>query len=155
SALGPGGLGASATSSAPVNPNDPKLASALGPGGLGSTPGASPGVFGANPGGFGSATSSAPVNPNDPNSPPQVNAAVLARPSDRPLTPPGGFSGSFPAASNVNSQVNTGYIDPASYPPITLFPNGYNASTGTQPGVVQPGGFQPGIGQQTGQFQPG
>jgi hypothetical protein len=132
------------------------LASGSGPGGLGSTPGASPGVFGANPGGFGaSAASSAPVNPNDPNSPPQVNAAVLARPSDRPLTPPGGFSGSFPAASNVNSQVNTGYIDPASYPPITLFPNGYNASMGTQPGVVQPGGFQPGIGQQTGQFQPG
>jgi hypothetical protein len=125
------------------------LAGAAGPGGLGSTAGTNPGGFGA------SAASPAPANPNDPNNPPQVNAAVLARPSDRPLTPPGGFSGPFPAAANVNSQANTGYIDPASYPPITLFPNGYNAPAGTQPGVVQPGGFQQGVGQQTGQFQPG
>jgi hypothetical protein len=134
------------------------LASAAGPGGLGATAGANPGGFGA------SAASPAPANPNDPNNPAQVNAAVLARPSDRPLTPPGGFSGPFPTASNVNSQVNnTGYIDPASYPPITLFPNGYNApATGIQPGqnpaqagIVQPGAFQPGVGQQPGQFQPG
>ena len=136
----------------------PALANAAGPGGLGSTGGTNPGGFGA------SAASPAPANPNDPNNPPQVNAAVLARPSDRPLTPPGGFSGPFPTASNINSQANnTGYIDPASYPPITLFPNGYNApATGTQPGqnpaqagIVQPGAFQPGVGQQPGQFQPG
>src|SRR5689334_5815360 len=30
-----------------------------------------------------------PNNPNGPNEPVQVNAAVLQRPSDRPLTPPG------------------------------------------------------------------
>ena len=153
------------------------LASAAGPGGIGTSPGGigtSPGGFGAtsgtNPGGFGApAASPAPANPNGPNNPPQVNAAVLARPSDRTLVPAGGFSSPFPTAPNtsINSPSNTGYIDPASYPPITLYPNGYNASsTGTaagqnpaQPGIVQPGGFQPGVqpgvGQTTGQFQPG
>ena len=90
-------------------------------------------------------------NPNDPNAPPPVNAAVLARPSDRPIVPAGGV---FPTpAAQPQQPVNTAYIDPASYPPITLFPNGYNAPS-QQPGQpAQPGGqFQPGA--QPG-FQPG
>jgi hypothetical protein len=119
-----------------------------------ATPGATP------------ATSS--VNSTDPNAPPQVNAAVLTRPSDRPITPAGAFPGSrqgssLQAAQN-NSPSATGYIDPASYPPITLFPNGYNTSPQqpgapqqgvAQQGVVQPGGFQQSGTTQPGQFQTG
>jgi len=87
------------------------------------------------------------ANPTTPATPQPVNAAVLARPSDRPIAPTNGaFANSFnPAPSPINS----GYVDPASYPPITLFPNGYNAPN-QQPGQVVQGGIQPG-----GQFQPG
>jgi hypothetical protein len=99
----------------------------------------------------------ASANPTTPATPQPVNAAVLARPSDRPIAPTNGaFASSF---NPVPSPVNSGYVDPASYPPITLFPNGYNAPN-QQPGQVvqggiQPGGqFQPGI-QPGGQFQPG
>jgi hypothetical protein len=108
-------------------------------------------------------TQTNPSKPTDPNVPQQVNAAVLTRPSDRPITPTGGFP---PAFQQPVQQANSGYIDPASYPPITLFPNGYNPpaqQAGQQPGFqpggqfqpgVQPGQFQPGI-QPGGQFQPG
>ncbi|HLH42594.1 MAG TPA: hypothetical protein VKV74_06390 [Bryobacteraceae bacterium] len=146
------------------------LASAAGPAGSGASPGGFGTTFPASPGGFGSsAAPPAPTNPNDLNNPPQVNAAVLARPSDRPLVSSGAFLNSSPTTPNssVNAPANTGYIDPASYPPITLFPNGYNApATATQPGqnqappaIGQPGNFplgvQPGMGQPAGPFQTG
>jgi len=126
-------------------------------------------------------TPPAPASAANPGARQPVNAAVLARPSDRPIMPnAGAFPGSF---APPTPPVNSGYIDPASYPPITLFPNGYNAPSqqpvqpvqagiqpggqfqpGVQPGFPQPvpfqqgqfqqGQFQPGIAQ-PGQFQPG
>ena len=84
-------------------------------------------------------------NSTNPNVPQPVNAAVLTRPSDRPITQAGGFAG---VVQQPTQPLNSGYVDPASYPPITLFPNGYNAST--QPGQPNQAGVQPG-----GQFQPG
>jgi hypothetical protein len=140
----------------PTGSSQAQTATAGLPAGFGSTPGGT--LAGAQP--SPSATAS-PTTTNPPNTPPQVNAAVLARPSDRPLTPAGGFQGAFQTAANTlnNAPSNTGYVDPASYPPITLFPNGYNApptgaqpgaaGVAAQPGIVQPGGFQPGG------FQPG
>ncbi|HEY6340003.1 MAG TPA: hypothetical protein VIY49_00810 [Bryobacteraceae bacterium] len=146
------------------------------PGGGGATASTTPG---AAP----TATTTPSANPTDPNAAPQVNAAVLTRPSDRPVTPAGAFPGSFQGGSGQgnslqaaqnNGPAAAGYIDPASYPPITLFPNGYNTSTpqpgapqqgftnpgvpqqgGAQQGVVQPGGFQQSGTTQPGQFQTG
>jgi hypothetical protein len=105
----------------------------------------------------GSATNSATNNGNDPNQPPQVNATVYRRPSDRPLVNPNGM------AQNTDTDPN----DPRYWPPITLVQPG--AQTGTQPGAQpsgsvpsglvpgQPGvpqGFQPPQGFQAG-IQPG
>jgi hypothetical protein len=98
----------------------------------------------------------APSNPNNPSAPQPVNAAVLTRPSDRPFTQnSGAFAGTF---TPPQQPVQSGYVDPASYPPITLFPNGYNPPA-QQPGqpTGQPGfqpGFQPGGVPQPG-VQPG
>jgi hypothetical protein len=112
---------------------------------------------------------------SDPNAPPPVNAMVAARPSDRTL--PGNQSYSNPTAPGITSQngfPNTqnppNYNDPASFPPISLFPNGYNApqqgqqgngqqNTGNQPGLNQQGLNQQGLNQlglnQPGLNQPG
>jgi hypothetical protein len=142
------------------------------PGGAGTT------ATSTTPGAAPTATTTASANPTDPNAPPQVNAAVLTRPSDRPVTPTGGFPGSFQGSSGQGNSFQaaqnsgpsaSGYIDPASYPPITLFPNGYNTSPQQpgapqqgvgqqgigQQGVVQPGGFQQSGTTQPGQFQTG
>jgi hypothetical protein len=90
--------------------------------------------------------------------PPEVNAAVMRRPSDRPLVPPGGI-GSTPGAVDPTDQ--------RYWPPITLQPQtGVNGQTngnpqafpvqqypGQLPGQTQvpgqtsvlQGGFQPGV----------
>lgn len=100
------------------------------------------------------------------NEPPQVNAAVLQRPSDRPVTPPGFGQANFgqPTAAqdpSLAQSVNT------PLPPITLLPQqGPGQGQGAlppitlQPGTVnQPGGLPPitlaPIGQTGGQQMPG
>lgn len=117
------------------------------------------GATGATTGNTASGSGNVTTNPTDPNAPPQVNAAVLRRPSDRPITPNGAFpGGAAPGVAPGDSPepVNSGYIDPKSYPPISLFPNGYNTPStqpgqpvagqpGAQPGVVSPGVPQPGV----------
>ena len=76
------------------------------------------------------------------NEPPQVNAAVLQRPSDRPVTPPG-FGQPVPV------QDLTGQTQAANtpLPPITLQPqqgSGALPPITLQPGVAnQPGGLPP------------
>jgi hypothetical protein len=84
------------------------------------------------------ATGATGTNPGD--APPEVNAAVLRRPSDRPLV---GNPGAPP--------MPTGNVDPnnpnyppitTNYPPITLAPAGATGPQG-QPGVNQPPGFNP------------
>jgi hypothetical protein len=95
----------------------------------------------------------------DPNAPPEVNSQVQRRPSDRNLVqnsdfqnPPGGPSG----PGN-----DPGYqpFNPASLPPISLYPNGYNAPPTNVPGVNIPGGngpgVQPGFSLPGQQFNPG
>lgn len=106
----------------------------------------------ATPGGLGapgSATASAPLggtgmltNPltattattTDPNAPPEVNAQVGRRPSDRTLVQNSDFAGAPSQSSDPGYQP----FNPASLPPISLYPNGYNA-----PPVNAPGGTQP------------
>jgi hypothetical protein len=79
---------------------------------------------------------------------PQINAAVLQRPSDRPRTPPGGFAQPF--AQNPNGQPNTSQSslqNNAPLPPITLQPQqgpGALPPITLQPGgITQPGGLPP------------
>jgi hypothetical protein len=70
------------------------------------------------------------ANPNDPNQPPQVNAAVLRRPSDRPLVSPTG---------DPNNPVNNSNVDPNDpryWPAITLAP-ATGAQSGTQTGTAR------------------
>ena len=93
-------------------------------------------------------------NPNNPNEPPQVNAAVLQRPSDRPVTPPG--FGQTIGAQDPSGQVNS------PLPPITIQQPGQGAlpPITLQPGAVnQPGGLPPitlgPIGGPGGQQNPG
>src|SRR5579884_2112380 len=93
------------------------------------------------------------ANPADPNAPPAVNAAVYQRPSDRTLPNAANFPGQssggslgfppqpgFPQEPSNSQANNSGYVDPASYPPITLFPNGYNAPQQPQGQVTGRGG---------------
>ena len=108
----------------------------------------------------------APTGNVDPNAPAAVNQAVLQRPSDRTLptnqsynqvataTP---FPGAAPGQPNFQQPgfIQPNINDPASYPPISLYPNGYNAPPVTQQQGVSPPGFnQPGLNQQ-GLNQPG
>ncbi len=92
------------------------------------------------------------ANPGDPQQP-QVNAAVLQRPSDRPVTPQGGFSQPFPPqdlSAQNSGQPNNGALPPITLqpqqqgqggvPPITLQPQ----QGGLPPITLQPGGNQPG-----------
>ena len=94
-------------------------------------------------------------NPNGTNEPPQVNAAVLQRPSDRPVTPPG--FGQTVGIQDPSGQVNS------PLPPITLQQQagqGALPPITLQPGAVnQPGGLPPitlaPIGAAGGQQNPG
>src|SRR6185369_14413396 len=74
--------------------------------------------------------------------PPQVNAAVLQRPSDRPITPTGFIQpGGFQQDQSGQQQLNT------PLPPITLQPQqGQNSALPPitlQTGPSQPGGLPP------------
>lgn len=80
---------------------------------------------------------------------PQINAAVLQRPSDRPVTPAGGFAQPF-VQQDPNAQPNTSQNPSQSngpLPPITLQPQqgpGALPPITLQPGGVnQPGGLPP------------
>jgi hypothetical protein len=85
------------------------------------------------------ATNSTTNNTNGPTEPPQVNAAVLQRPSDRPVTPPG--FGQTVIQDPSGQQLNT------ALPPITLQPQpgqGALPPITLQPGAInQPGGLPP------------
>jgi len=94
------------------------------------------------------------------DAPPQVNAAVLQRPSDRPLTPPG-FGQTLPVqdpsgqAQPVNTPLPPITLTPqpgqgqGALPPITLQPGSVNQPGGLPPITLAPiGGPQaPGQGQ--------
>ncbi|MCU1339798.1 MAG: hypothetical protein JWO19_5379 [Bryobacterales bacterium] len=106
---------------------------------------------------------------------PQVNAAVLQRPSDRPLTPTPGFGQPFPepdpsAQQNGNAQqLGNAALPPitlqqqqgpGALPPITLQPGGANQPGGLPPITLAPAvtaGGQQGQnpGQNPGQQTPG
>lgn len=112
------------------NPNSPG-------GGLGTT------TAGTNTPGTAAPGTSVPgtsVPGTTPGAQPDVNAAVLRRPSDRPLVPGSGMT------QNPTSDPN----DPRNWPPIFLTPA--QGTQGTQPGV-QP--QQPGQQQFPGQQTPG
>jgi hypothetical protein len=95
--------------------------------------------------------SNTPASTSPTDGQPQVNAAVLQRPSDRPLTPQGGFGQTFPAAQDPSTQPNTPLPPitlqpqqgPGALPPITL-----QAQQG--PGALPPITLQPGGGNQPG-----
>ncbi len=87
---------------------------------------------------------------------PQVNAAVLQRPSDRPLTRASGFAPPFPQ-QNPNAQAGNSPLPPitlqpqqgpqqgqGALPPITLQPGGVNQPGGLPPITLVPAGGQGG-----------
>ena len=74
--------------------------------------------------------------PGTPGAPPEVNAAVLRRPSDRPLIPASGINQNVPTADPN---------DPRNWPPIFLTPA--QGTPGAQPGG-QPVPGQQQLGQQ-------
>lgn len=111
------------------------------------------GASGTSGTGGSSATGASSGNGTDPNTPPQVNAAVLRRPSDVTLLP----SGTSGASPNPNDP-----DDPKNWPPIALVPAGGQngqvpGQAGQLPGQVAgqfpgqpangglPNGYQPGL----------
>ena len=90
------------------------------------------------------------------NAPPQVNVAVLQRPSDRPVTPPGFGQPAFGQGPSGQSQpVNTPFPaitlqpqqGPGALPPITLQPGVTNQPGGLPPITLVPAGGPQGAGQ--------
>src|ERR1700683_3396707 len=109
----------------------------------------------------------------DPNAPPEVNSQVQRRPSDRTLVqnsdfqnqpggaaPPGNDPGYQPFNPNApislypaNPTGGQNTYNPSALPPISLYPNGYNAPSapgvngqpGVNQGLNQPGLNQPGV----------
>ena len=104
--------------------------------------------------------STSSTDPNNPaNQQPQVNAAVLQRPSDRPLTPPPGFT---PPVANQDGTFQQQANTPL--PPITLLPQPGQGQgqAGLPPITLQPtnqGGLPPitlaPVGAANGQQVPG
>lgn len=137
-----------ATPGAPGAPGTPGTPGATALAGNSPPPGGSLGTFGT--------PTSAPqtsATPTDPNAPPQVNAQVLRHASDQPLVQNSTYQSTSTGAVNPN---DPGYqpFNPASLPPVSMFPNGYNAPSSTAPGTSQPGVNQPGLNQ-PGINQPG
>jgi hypothetical protein len=107
--------------------------------------------------------SNTPATPTDGQ--PQVNAAVLQRPSDRPLTPTPGF-GSLVPNQDPSAQGNNTALPPitlqpqqgqGALPPITLQAGGPNQPGGLPPITLAPVGGTGGQqtpGQIPGQFVP-
>lgn len=101
--------------------------------------------------------------------PPQVNAAVLQRPSDRPLTPTPGFDQTGivqdPSQQGGNTALPPITLAPqqAALPPITLQPGSINQPGGLPPITLTPVGAPQGAGpnssqipgQLPGQIRPG
>jgi hypothetical protein len=85
------------------------------------------------------------------NEPPQVNAAVLQRPSDRPVTPTGFGQPTFPQDPSAAQSINT------PLPPITLQPQqgqGQVQGQGQGQGALPPITLQPGTVNQPGGLPP-
>jgi hypothetical protein len=171
----------------PPNPNGNGTGNGNGSGnGPGNGTGNTTGNFGNGAGSSLTQTTSSTSSASGASAtPPAVNATVAARASDRTLPDNQSYnqstSNSNPTAAgayNQPAQYNPpNYNDPAQFPPISLFPNGYNATTQpgqpgqpgngsqttpNQPGLNQPGLNQPGLNQpgqpgfnQPGSFQPG
>jgi len=103
-------------------------------------PTATQGQSASNSTSSGTSTTNNSNNTTAANEPPQVNAAVLQRPSDRPVTPPG--FGQAPIAQDPSGQSANSPL-----PPITLQPQtgqGALPPITLQPGTVnQPGGLPP------------
>jgi hypothetical protein len=105
---------------------------------------ATPGLPGST-----TASSSGPVSTiastADPNAPPEINAQVQRRPSDRNMVQNSDFRNQ--PGGPVAPGNDPGYqpFNPASLPPISLYPNGYNAPPTNIPGSTGPGvpGFNP------------
>lgn len=83
------------------------------------------------------------VDPNAP--PPAVNTQVQRRPSDQALVQNSSFQTLPGNVPNANGDPGYQPFNPASLPPISLYPNGYNAPAANvtpnapgQPGVNQP-----------------
>jgi hypothetical protein len=123
-----------------------------------ATPGATPGGATANTGSMGPSTlTSSPLGSStnpfntapapDPNAPPEVNAQVTRRPSDRSVVQNSNFQGQ-PSSTPPNGN-DPGYQPFNPNAPISLFPNGYNAPSGNTGGVngtgTPPGSNQPGL----------
>jgi hypothetical protein len=108
------------------------------------------------PGSTNSATTNTTNSTNAPTEPPQINAAVLQRPSDRAVTPPGfGQPGvaQSPSGQSPNSPLPPITLQPqqgqAALPPITLQPGGINQPGGLPPITLAPvggAGGQPNTG---------
>ncbi len=121
------------------------------------SPGMTAGIGGASTTGGSLSGPTLTASTADPNAPPEVNAQVQRRPSDRSPVQNSDFqnlTGGPPAPGN---DPNYQPFNPASLPPISLYPNGYNAPPTNIPGVNGPG-VQPGFNNQPGQLgfnQPG
>ena len=122
----------------PPSPNDKNPQNASGPNAPGTltTTGATPNPT-PTPATAGTGTA-------DPNAPPEVNAAVFRRPSDRPLIPGSGANQNAPT-SDPN--------DPRNWPPIFLTPAQGTPGTTGQPGAPNIPGQQQLPGQQNLQQQ--
>ena len=98
-----------------------------------------PGQAASNASGSSTAGSPATNTATSPAEPPQINAAVLQRPSDRPATPPGfGQPNAGRAApGNIGFQPQQGQ---GALPPITLQPGSINQPGGLPPITLAPVG---------------
>ena len=122
-----------------------------GPGGSVVPGGALAGTGAATPSSGFTLTSPLTAEAGEPNAPPQVNAQVQRRASDLTMVQNSSYqniAGGAPAAP-ANSDPGYQPFNPAALPPISLYPNGYNAppAGATQPGVNQLGVNQPGVNQ--------
>ena len=90
----------------------------------------------------------------DPNAPPEINAQVRQRPSDRQYVQNSTFQA--PSGGNAPPNNDPGYQPFNPNTPISLFPNGYGAAPVNTPGTNLIGTQQPGLpGQPAQPGQPG
>ncbi len=117
---------------------------APGQGGSGVTGGALAGT--GPPTGSGSLIASATSTGGaDPNAPPAVNAQVQRRASDQTMVQNSSYSniaGGSGGAVTPNNDPGYQPFNPASLPPISLYPNGYNSPATNMPGA-NPTGVNP------------
>jgi hypothetical protein len=103
------------------------------------------------------------INAPDPNAPPEVNAQVARRPSDRTLAANSNFQNPTGGSTASGTDPGSQPFNPSTLPPISLYPNGYNAPPVNMPGVngqglpgaTQLGVNQPGVNPPGGVTPPG